>query len=150
MKRILIPAVLALTLAIGSVLAYAIWKGVPISSQDYFKSGKTYYEKQKYSEATVQLLNAVQKDPRNRDAHYLLALSYLNVGNASAAAQQLTALLEYFPDDVDANIRLGNLYLSAGSSNRDSFRRASELAQRVLAKDSQNVAALILSGNASA
>jgi len=150
MKRILIPSVLVVTILVGAGFAYVIWKGVAFSSQDYFKSGKAYYDKQKYSEATVQLMNAVQKDPHNRDARYLLALSYMNTGNVNAAGQQFTALLEYFPDDIDANLRLGDLFLSAGRINRDSFRRASELAQKVLAKDPQNVAALILSGNASA
>src|SRR6185295_1200364 len=118
--------------------------------QDYFNSGKSYFEKQKYSEASVQLLNAVQKDPKNRDARYYLALTYLNQRNVNAAAQQLTSLLEYFPDDLEASLRLGNLYLSAGGSNPDYYRKADELAKRILSKDSQNVGALILSGNASA
>ena len=135
---------------IGVVLAFVIWKAVPVSSQDYFKSGKEYYEKQKYSEATVQLMNAVQKDPKNRDAHYFLALTYLNEKNMSAAAQQLLSLLEYFPDDVEATLRLGNIYLAAGGSNAEYFRKADELAKKLLSKDSQNVPALILSGNASA
>jgi hypothetical protein len=54
MKRILIPSVLVVTILVGAGFAYVIWKGVAVSSQGYFKSGKSYYEKQKYSEATVQ------------------------------------------------------------------------------------------------
>ena len=150
MKKILFPAILVATIVVGGVLAYAMWKAVPVSSQDYFNSGKSYFEKQKYSEAGVQLLNAVQKDPKNRDARYYLALTYLNQKNVNAAAQQLASLLEYFPDDVEANLRLGNLYLAAGGSNPDYYRKADELAKRVLAKDSRNVGALVLSGNASA
>ena len=150
MKKILVPSILVATLMIGVFLAFVIWKAVPFSSQDYFKSGKEYYEKQKYSEATVQLLNAVQKDPKNRDAHYLLALTYLNQKNLTAAAQQLVSLLEYYPDDVEATLRLGNIYLAAGGSNAEYFRKADELAKKVLSSDPQNVAALILSGNASA
>src|SRR5712671_5543780 len=150
MKKILVPAILVATILVGGVLAYAMWKAVPVSSQDYFKSGKNYYDKQKYSEASVQLLNAVQKDPRNRDARYFLALTYLNQKNVNAAAQQLASLLEYFPDDVEANLRLGNLYHAAGGSNSDYFRKADELAKKILSKDAQNVGALVLSGNASA
>ena len=113
-------------------------------SQDYFKSGKNYYDNQKYSEASVQLLNAVQKDPKNRDARYYLALSYLNQKNLNDAAKQLASLLEYYPDDVEASLRLGNLYLAAGGSNSDFFQKADELAKKILSKDPQNVAALIL------
>jgi len=150
MKKILVPSILVATVLVGGVLAYAIWKAVPVSAQDYFKSGKDYYDKQKYAEASVQLLNAVQKDPQNRDAHYLLALSYLSQRNINAAAQQLVSLLEYYPDDVEANIRLGNLYLAGGGSNSDYFRKADEIAKKILSKDPRNVAALILAGNASA
>jgi tetratricopeptide (TPR) repeat protein len=150
MKKLLIPFILVATILVGGVMAYAIWKSVPVSAQDYFKSGKDYYEKHKYAEASVQLLNAVQKDPRNRDAHYFLALSYLNQKNVNAAAQQLSTLLDYYPDDIEASLRLGNLYLSAGGTNADYFRKADELAKKVLSKDAQNVAALILSGNSSA
>ena len=150
MKKILIPSILVATILVGGVMAYAIWKAVPVSAQDYFKSGKAYYDKQKYAEASVQLLNAVQKDPRNRDAHYFLALSYLNQKNMNAGAQQLASLLDYYPDDIEANLRLGNLYLVAGGSNAEYFRKADELAKRILSKDPQNVAALVLSGNASA
>jgi tetratricopeptide (TPR) repeat protein len=150
MKKILVPSILVATLLVGVGLAFVIWKAVPISSQDYFKSGKDYYEKQKYAEAGVQLLNAVQKDPKNRDAHFLLALTYLNQKNMSAAAQQLVSLLEYFPDDVEATLRLGNIYLAAGGSNAEYFRKADELAKKILSKEPENVAGLILSGNASA
>jgi len=150
MKKILIPSILVATILVGGVMAYAILKAVPLSAQDYFKSGKEYYDKQKYAEASVQLMNAVQKDPRNRDARYFLALSYLNQQNMNAGAQQLASLLDYYPDDVEAGLRLGNLYLAAGGTNADYVRKADELAKRILSKDAQNVAALILSGNAAA
>ena len=150
MKRILYPSILIVTILTGGVLAYSIWKASPVTSQQYFESGKKYYEQKKYSEATVQFLNAVQKDPKNRDARHLLALTYANQKNLNAAAQQLIALLEYFPDDTEFSLELGNIYLTGGRSTPDFFRQAAEIAQKVLAKDSQNVAALVLSGNASA
>src|SRR5437763_15167265 len=103
MKRFLIPVILVVTILDGGVLAYAIWQAVPVTSQDYFNSGKKYFDQPKNSEATIQLLNAVQKDPKNRDARYYLATSYLSQKNFNDAAKQLSALLEYYPDDVDAN-----------------------------------------------
>src|SRR4249920_131317 len=150
MKKTFIASILVATVLVGGVMAYVIWKAVPVSAQDYFKSGKVYYDKQKYAEASVQLLNAVQKDPRNRDARYYLALTYLNQNNMNAGAQQLASLLEYYPDDIEASLRLGNLYLAAGGTNADFFRKTDELAKKILSKDPQNVAALLLSGNASA
>jgi tetratricopeptide (TPR) repeat protein len=142
--------VLAATILMGVVLAVAIWRPSPASSRDFLNSGKKYFEQEKYPEAVVQFLNAVQKDARNRDARYFLALSYLRQGNLNGAAQQLNALLEYYPDDVDANLQLGSILLIAGRSDATFFRQASEIAKKVLSKEPEKVSALILAGNASA
>jgi tetratricopeptide (TPR) repeat protein len=150
MKRILIPIVLVVTILAGGVFAYAVWRGVPVTAQDYFNGGKKYYDESQFSAASIQFLNAVQKDPANRDARYYLALSYLGQNDLNNAARQLSALLEYYPDDIDANIRLGGIYLTGGSGNPDLFHQASAIAQKVLVIDPKNVGALILSGNAAA
>src|SRR5437867_8363765 len=141
MKRILYPSILIVTILTGGVLAYSIWKASPVTSQQYFESGKKFYEQKKYSEATVQFLNAVQKDPKNRDARYLLALTYANQKNLNAAARQLIALLEYLPDDMEASLELGNIYLTGGRTDSEFFRKAAEMAQKVLSKEPENVAA---------
>jgi tetratricopeptide (TPR) repeat protein len=149
MKRLFFPIVLAGTIVIGGVLAYSIWKASPRTAQAYFDSGKKYYDEKKYPEAIIQLMNAVRKNGRDRQARYLLALSYLNQRDVGRAVAHLKALLEYYPDDVEANLQLGGIYLIAGRSDHDFLRQAQEIAQRVLAKNPQNVNAMILSGNAS-
>ena len=73
MKKLFFTIVLVVTIALGGVLAYSIWKAAPVTAQAYFDSGKKYFDQKKYPEATIQLLNAVRKDPRNREARYLLA-----------------------------------------------------------------------------
>jgi tetratricopeptide (TPR) repeat protein len=150
MKKVVVTSILIATVLMGGLLGYALLKGRRHNTKDFFESGKQYYEQKKYSEAVVQLLNAVQTDPKNREARYLLSFIYLSAGNLNAAAQQLNALLEYFPDDVEGNLRLGTIYLTAGRSDAKLFRQASEIAQKVLTKEPENVAALILSGNAAA
>jgi tetratricopeptide (TPR) repeat protein len=149
MKKLFFSAVLAGTLLLGAVLAYSIWKAAPLTAQAYLASGKKYYEQKKYPEATIQLLNAVRKDPRNRDARYLLALTYSEQKDLARAMAQLKALLEYYPEDLAGNLQLGGVYLAAGRSNPDFFRQAKEMAGKILEKDADNVSALILSGNAS-
>jgi tetratricopeptide (TPR) repeat protein len=138
------------TILVGGALAYSIWKTSPTTAQQYLNSAKKYYEQKKDAEAIIELLNAIQKDPKSRDARQLLALAYAKENNLNAAAQQLVALLEYFPDDQQASLDLGNIYLTGGRSNPEFFRKAAEIAQKILASDSQNVAALVLSGNAAA
>src|SRR5262245_15950476 len=150
MKKLLMVIILISTVLMGVVLAVAIWTPSPVSSRDFLSSGKKYFDAEKYPEAVVQLLNAVQKDARNRDARYFLALTYIKQGNLNGAAQQLVALLEYYPDDVEANLQLGGIFLLAGRTDADFFRRASDIAAKVLEKEPQKVAALILAGNAMA
>src|SRR5262245_48165508 len=114
MKRIVFPAVLLATILTRRLLAYAIWESTPTTSQQVFDSGKKYYEQKMYAEAVVQFLNSIQKDAKNRDARYLLALSYSEQNNLNSAVRALSALLEVFPDDVEANLRLGNIYFAGG------------------------------------
>src|SRR5437867_3612407 len=150
MKKIVYPVVLVGTILIGGILAYSIWKASPQTSQEFFSNGKKYYDAKKYSEATIQFLNAVRKDPRDRDARFFLALSFVKQKELTQAAKELTALLEYYPDDEAANLQLGSIYLLGGRSDSKFFRQSQEIAEKILAKKPQNVAALILKGNAMA
>jgi tetratricopeptide (TPR) repeat protein len=135
----------------GTTLAYGIWFALrQPTSQQYLDAGKKYFEKKQYPQAEIQFLNAIDQDSQNREARYLLALSYFNEDNVNAAAHQLTDLLDYFPDDPEASIRLGNILLKAGSKDSKYFRHADEIAQQLLSKDPQSVAALALWGDAAA
>jgi Flp pilus assembly protein TadD len=150
MKRFINPSILVIVILAGGVLFYALWHAVPLSAQDYLSSGKKYYDQRQFSEAKIQLLNAVEKDPKSRDARYFLAMSYLGDSDLNNAGKHLSVLLEYYPDDSEASVRLGSIYLTGGSVNPDLFNQASAIAQKVLARDPKNVGALILSGNAAA
>jgi tetratricopeptide (TPR) repeat protein len=150
MKKLFFQAVLAATVLLGAVLAYTIWKAAPSTPQAYFESGKKYYDQKKYSEAIIQLLNAVRKNPRHREAVLLLASAYQKQQDLPHAAAALNTLLEYYPDDPQGNLELGTIYLSAAQVNPDYLKQAQQMAKKVLAKDPKNVAALILSGNAAA
>jgi Tfp pilus assembly protein PilF len=150
MKRFINPSILVIVILAGGVLFYALWHAAPLSAQDYLSSGKKYYDQRQFSEAKIQLLNAVEKDPKSRDARYFLAMSYLGDSDLNNAGKHLSVLLEYYPDDSEANLRLGSIYLTGGSANPDLFHRASAIAQKVLERDPKNVGALILSGNAAA
>src|SRR5215471_10415903 len=104
MKKLFFKAVLAGTILLGGVLAYTIWKAAPQTPQAYFESGKKYYDQKKFPEAIIQFLNAVRKDPRHREARLLLAQSYEAQQDFNHAVAQLRSLLEYYPDDTDANL----------------------------------------------
>ena len=117
MKRLLFPILLITLLIVGVSVAYSIWTASPGSAQEYMESGKRYFADKRYSEATIQFLNAVRKDPRSRDALNYLAQSYIQQGDIESGAKNLHALLEYYPDDVEANLQLGRIFLGAGGGD---------------------------------
>src|SRR5437764_13531061 len=104
MKKIIFPAVLIGTILIGGVLGYSIWKASPQTAQEFVKSGKEYYEANKYSEAIIQFANALRKDPRDREARYLLALSYADQNDLGQAVNKLTTLLSYYTQHEAATL----------------------------------------------
>src|SRR5688572_26717218 len=111
MKRILFPALLILTLLAGGVVAFAIWRATPASAEDSLKEGKKYIDEKDYATTTIQLLNSLQVDGAHRDARFMLVQSYLNQGDAGSAARELQKLLVYHPNDREANLMLGSIYI---------------------------------------
>lgn len=148
MKKKLFPILLVGTLVIGGAALLAIWRGTPSTTEDFLASGKKYFAEGKYEEAKVQLQIAARKDERNREAGLMLARTYIGLRDINSAVRQLSLLLEFYPDDKEVNLQLGNLYLEAGSSEAKYFREAAKIAEKILALDPQNVGALILAGNA--
>jgi tetratricopeptide (TPR) repeat protein len=151
MKRILFPTLLITTLLAGGIVAFAIWKATPASAEDLLKAARQSYDEKDYATATIHLLNAVKEnspDPKvRRDTLFLLAQSYLQLGDYRAAAAQLRTLLGSYPDDREAKLVLGNLLLIGGP---EGMKEASKLATEILDKNGDDVEALVLSGKASA
>ncbi|MDQ6735663.1 MAG: tetratricopeptide repeat protein, partial [Nitrospirota bacterium] len=76
--------------------------------------GLAYYEKAQYQEALIELKNVVQIDPKDGDAHYRLALTYLKLGglpNLQAAFGELSKTVELDQSNQDAQLKLGEMYL---------------------------------------
>jgi tetratricopeptide (TPR) repeat protein len=149
MKRLFFVAVLFGALILSGILGFSYLKLKNKTPQAYFESGKSNYDQGNFANADIDFLNAIKRDGNHRDSRYYLALSYLAQKDLPAGAQQLKALLNIYPDDIPANLELGNLYVSAASGRTNYFQLAKEQAQKVLAKEPQNVGALVLDGNAS-
>ena len=55
----------------------------------FIASAKSYMAKADYSAATIEIKNALQKDPDNREARLLLAKALLETGNPGAAETEV-------------------------------------------------------------
>jgi tetratricopeptide (TPR) repeat protein len=142
MRHVLLILFSALLLA---ALASGCSRDPEVRKRKYAESGDKYFEKEKYREAAIQYLNAIQVDSSFAEAHYKLAQCYLKMSVWTGAYQELTRTVELDPGNLKAQIELGNLLLAARE-----FKRALEIAEQVLLKEPKNVDALILRANAEA
>ena len=119
--------------------------GSDAAKEQAFQSGNRYFEEKKYAEAIVEYRNAIKEDPKFGEARQKLADTYVQVGNARAAYAEQIRAADLLLDDMNAQLKAAAYLLITGQ-----FEDAKARVQRVLAKDSKNVEALIVLGNASA
>src|SRR5208283_485361 len=75
----------------------------------YLNSGESYAKQGKYREATIQLRNAVQIDPKFAEGHYQLALAYLGLNDREAAYHEFMTAVSLNPGNSDAQVQLATL-----------------------------------------
>ena len=137
--RVFVLSLLSLFLVVGCS------RDPNVRKQGYLASGNKYFDQAKYREAAIEYLNAIQIDQGFPEAHYRLAQAYLRQGVWSSAYQELVKTTQLQPTNLNAQIDLGNLLLSAKQ-----FKQAQDRAQAVLDQDSNSVEAHILMANADA
>ncbi len=101
--------------------------------------GEKYFAENKFKEAIIEYRNFLKLAPGDAKGHYKLGLSYLRTGQVREAFPVLAKSVELDPEQVDARVQLGNIYLLG----RDP-KKAREQAERALAKEPQNPSALLL------
>ena len=88
----------------------------------YLESGNKYYEKERYKEASIQYRNALKRDPKYGAAYYKLALVSLRLNEVNGAVSALRRAVELVPPDQpdhwDAVVKLSELYLAGGRSQK--------------------------------
>ena len=112
----------------------------------HMQRGDTYFAKEKYQEAVIELTNALKLDPKDARVHYKLALAYLKQGDLQHLQKAFHALEQSValdPSLTDAQLKLGQLYLLANK-----FDEAQGKATLVLHGDANNVEAHIILGGA--
>lgn len=103
-------------LILSCVVAAATFSGCSrdpnVRKHKYFESGEKYFQQGKYSEASVQFLNATRIDPAYSEAHYQLGQSYLRMQQWSPAYQEFARTAELDPDNWQARLDLTKLLIA--------------------------------------
>ena len=78
----------------------------------YIHSGNTYLEKHEYHNAILQFKNALQINNESIQAWYGLSIAEEQLGNLNNLYLILNKIVELDPYHIDANIRLGMLFIA--------------------------------------
>ena len=87
-----------------------------VRKQKYLESGIRFNAEGKYREAAIQYANALKIDKNFPEAHYQLAVTYVNLGQSAAAYSEFSRAVQLQPSNDKARIALGNLLLAGGKT----------------------------------
>ncbi len=106
-----------------------------VRKQKYLASGDKYFADAKYHEAAIQYRNAIQVDGRFAQAHYQLSQTYLKLGDANNAFQELSRTVDLDGTNFKARTDLANLLVTVrnpdGSPDPNSLKQAKEHLDKV-------------------
>jgi putative PEP-CTERM system TPR-repeat lipoprotein len=81
-------------------------------------SAKDYIAQRDYNASIIQLKNALQKEPENAEARYLLGLASLEIGDLRSAEIELNKALELGLKTYDVEVALARTLLAQGSADK--------------------------------
>ena len=105
----------------------------------HLERGERYFQQEKYREAVLEYRNVLRIDTGNTRAIRQLGLAHYQLGEMGLAGRYLLRTQELEPDDLEARLKLGNLYLLGGQAEE-----AMREAEFVLERDQSRLDALVL------
>src|SRR5881409_107483 len=127
------------SLTILSVVLYAACSRDP---QHILARGTKFVASGKYTEAVIELKNAVKVAPGLAEAHYQLGLAYAGLGQLGDSRREFETAVQLNPGNKWAQLYYGNFQLLDRK-----FEDARSRAELILKDDRSQVEALILLGN---
>lgn len=89
-----------IALGICGLLAAAVWDGSnrPVQASEATDKASAFFEKGDLRSASIELKNALQKDPNDAQARLLLGKLYLRAGNGAAAEKEIRRAIDLGTD----------------------------------------------------
>jgi tetratricopeptide (TPR) repeat protein len=133
-----------IVICLSTAVLLAACSGNPdVEKLNHLGKGKAYAAQKKYAEADIEFKRAIQLDPKFAEAYYELGQNFAVQDDLRNALQAYVRAADLAPNNVDANLKAGNLLLLARH-----FQDAKTRARTILVTDEANVQALMLLGNA--
>lgn len=132
------------------ILAIGCSRDPVVRSQHDVENGNRFFDRAKYKEASILYKKAIQKDPKNGEAHYRLGLSELKQQNFGNAAQALRRAVDLKPGNTDAITKLADIYWLAFVSDQRRYKtilpEIRELSETLLKHDAKSFDGLRFAG----
>lgn len=109
----------------------------------HLEKGKQYLKEKKFSEARIEFRNALLLDKKLGAATFGLAEASLGLNNVQEAFDALQLTMDLDPKNLEAKIRLGNIYLQF-VRDANNVTQAEDLARAVLEADPNHIEGHIL------
>ncbi len=120
------------------------------ASRKYVETGNKYFSRGKLKEASIMYRRALQKDLKNPDAYYRLALVDLKQNQFAEAAHSLQRAVQLDPSNSDAAAKLADLYFASYLQNppnrKNEIDEVRAIANTLLKKDPKSYDGLRLKG----
>jgi tetratricopeptide (TPR) repeat protein len=105
----------------------------------HLERGDRYFQQEKYREAVLEYRNVLRIDTGNAQAIRQLGLAHYQLGEMGHAGRYLLRTQELEPENLEARLKLGSLYLLGGRPEE-----AAREAEFVLERDQKSLDALAL------
>ena len=105
----------------------------------HLSKGEAYLKDSKFQEASIEYRNAIQIDDKLAAAHWGLARAYEGLQRFQEAFEELKKTTELDPNNLEARVKLGTLYIAASRGKPEFIAEAERLANEILQKDSNHV-----------
>src|SRR5712691_10735691 len=95
----------------------------------HLSKGEAYLKDSKFQEASLEFRNALQIDEKLAAAHWGLARSYEGLQRFQEMFEELKKTVELDPNNLDARVKLGNVYVVGSKGRPELVQEAERLAK---------------------
>ena len=110
--------------------------------------GNRFFQQNKLADASLIYRKALQADPRFGEAYYRLGLTEIRLQHVKTARAALSKAVELMPENTDAWVQLGEVYLISYQADRSrvAYEQLESIANRILDRTPDSFAGLRLKG----
>ena len=136
-----------LSLLLAAVFALNGCTNPEKAKAEHVAKGEAFLKEGRFQEASLEFRNAIQIDDKLAAAHWGLARAYEGLQKVPEMINELDRVTQLDPNNLEARVKLGNLYILASRGQSNYISEAERLAQDILKKDPNHIEGHILMGS---